>query len=309
MKYVLIRDDDINCFTEKRFIETIYGPLLERDIPVNFSVIPHIDPDITYGKEKPLGAYYKKLGLTGSPAVPPQYRGKGESQRLEENRELTQYLLQFPHIEILQHGYDHGFIGNRSEFDICEKDELEKRIRKGKEILSQTFGREPNFFTAPRDSASRMAIHCLQKEFKGISIWRLFGWERLAGNFLRSLTQRRFSECLIPFQTFALHRKLKKRDNKPYIFIDDFLILTHPGCIFSRFSEPGDILSSVKEAIDSVDILTLNNHHWEYFFDWNELNEGFFAAWKKAISYLEERDDVTFLTFSELYQKLHPKSV
>lgn len=306
MKYVLIRDDDVSCFTEKRFLEKLYGPLLERGIPVNFSVIPQLKTDIEYGKGKPLGVYYKKYRMRGSPAVPPQYRGKKIDLSLEENEEVIQYLLRFPNVEIMQHGFDHGFVGNRNEFDLREGEELKKRIQNGKDILYRAFGRAPRFFIAPRDSISYKGLVCLQEKFKGISIWRLFNWQRVIGNFIRSSTQGKLAECFLPLQTLPLHLKFRKKKKRPCQFIEDFLIVTHPGCLLNRFAEPEEIFSSVKHAIDNTDIFTLVNHHWEYFFDWDDLDKPFFGAWEKVMAHLIDRDDVTFLKFTELYQKLHP---
>jgi len=305
VKYLLIRDDDISSFTERRFIEKIYGPLLGRGIPVNFAVIPQIATDIKYGPGRPFGFYYKKFGLSGSPDVPPQYRGKDLSVALDQNDKVISYLLQFPHVEILQHGYTHGFVGDRNEFDIRDSLELKKRIQTGKRILTRIFGKIPEFFTAPRDSISLQAIRSLKKEFKGLSLWRLFNWKRVIGNAGRTLIKGSFSDFFLPLQTFPLHKKIKKRKDSPYLFMQDFLILLHPGCLLSRFLSREEMLRSIQNAVDTFDVVTLVNHHWEYFFDWADLDQDFYDAWREVVDLLVKRDDVEFVTFSGLYKKLH----
>ena len=88
------------------------------------------------------------------------------------------------------------------------------------------------------------------------------------------------------------------------MFYNGLLIIEHSGSLLNRFNNPDSILSKVKKTIETKDIVILVNHHWEYFFDWSQLDQSFFGAWQQVIKYLLEKEDLHFLTFSELYNRL-----
>ena len=80
--------------------------------------------------------------------------------------------------------------------------------------------------------------------------------------------------------------------------------INRAGNILNRFNNPNLILNKIKKIMETTDLIILVNHYWEYFFDWSHLDQAFFRGWQQVIEYLLQREDIHFLTHSELYDLL-----
>jgi hypothetical protein len=68
MRYVILRDDDTNALTQVECLERLYRPFLDRGLPVNLAVIPHVRTDVTMPGGRLQGFLVAKSG-NGPPAV------------------------------------------------------------------------------------------------------------------------------------------------------------------------------------------------------------------------------------------------
>lgn len=298
MKYVVIREDDITPFTRRDMLERLYEDFFKRGFPVNLSVIPHISTDIRYDGNSPYSPYKKFLGMKYSPMIPPDYRGKNVERSFEGNPDLLNWIgTMGGNIEILQHGFDHNHHGGRNEFAIYDRELIISKITAGRKIIQQFLKTTPKFFVAPSDSISFTTLKALKQSFKGISLWRFNILKNILGGVRRNISSRVLYDDFIAF--------LKIRGIKSGVFRwDDFVIFEHQGYIFSRFATPEDIESNFMNIFNNNEIIIVVNHYWEYFFDWDGLDEELFRIWKKVMSSVFERDDCRILTFSQLYEEL-----
>jgi predicted deacetylase len=281
MRYILIRDDDINYFTKHQNLEVIYGKFFEKNLPLNFSVIPRTKCDLRVSD--PRSIYRIKEHLDYEPFIPPDFRGKPEEFDIGENQKLVNFLKGLGNIEILQHGFKHELIDNRKEFEAEDVKDLDMKINNGRMILQKAFGAKINFFTPPWDYLSRTALARIKKAgFLGVSLYRIYEEIR----------------PLFPQRLFAY------REEEDFAFFSKLLIVKHPGYIFSRFNSRDEIIKKINLALKKAKILVIVNHHWEYFFDWSGRDEKFLGAWSAFTNDILGRDDVEFLNFSQLYSKL-----
>jgi hypothetical protein len=116
----------------------------------------------------------------------------------------------------------------------------------------------------------------------------------------------RLNPTYLPMASWGayLERTLASRN---YMFYDKLLIIENFAPLLSRFNNPDLILDKVKEIIEKRSVIVLVNHHWEYYFDWSQLDHAFFAAWQGLVEYLLQKDNLQLLTFSELYNRLSNK--
>jgi hypothetical protein len=286
VKYVVIRDDDISYFTRPKTLETLYTPLLEENKPVNFAAIPTLAANIEVDRSN----IYRRLEqLEYDPIIPPEYRGRNENFPLGENKEILDYLQSLDNCEILQHGLTHGMVDGIKEFRINDREEIQRRADLGRELLQEWFKTVPSFFVPPWDNTSSEAIQLLGLRYKGLSIGRLNPTRlrnRLWISYLKKMISRR-----------------------SYMFCDGLLVIEHPGYILTRFDSSESIFNKVQNIVNTQDIVVLVNHHWEYFFDWGGLNSSLLNVWRQVVDYLLQREDIRFLTFTQLYDHLIGKAI
>lgn len=280
-KLVIIREDDISYFTDVEKLKTIYGPLIEREIPINFSVIPKVSSNIPLEKDN---IYRVKEGLEQEPFIPPEYRGQCGFYEVGENKALVRFLKSLKNTDILQHGYTHGKIGGEKEFMINDEKKLTYMIENGKKIIERDFGKEPDFFVPPWDSISKIGLSLVSKQYSGISLFKL-GITNSPPIMLPSIM-------------------VMKIRNKNYCRNQKFLAMEHFGCILSRFNQTNSIAQKIQVFLEKKDVFVLVNHHWEYFFDWADLNDEFYNTWIQIVNNLADRNDIKIVTFSEIYNEL-----
>lgn len=285
MKYVVIRDDDVSYFTKPKTLEVLYGPFFEEKKPINFSVIPKITANIGIDSGNP---YRKQEQLEYDPIIPPNCRGCDETFPVNENEAIVEFFQSLESCEILQHGLTHGLVDGVKEFRISDEHEIQRRANSGSELLQECFQVKPSFFVPPWDNVSKEALRFLKSKYKGLSLGRL-------------------NPARLPVKSWGSFL-MKMLSSRSYMFCDELLLIEHPGYLLTRFS-PTLAFDRVHDAVETKDIVVLVNHHWEYFFDWSELDSSFFRAWKQVTEYLLSRAGVSFLTFSELHKVLMDRNI
>jgi len=189
MKFI-VRDDDLNYFSQLEDIERWYRPIFEMDIPVAFSTIPFVVP----------GSPYLYHGQ--QPEMKPYPFGK--------NGELSEYVRHNPLIEVTQHGYSHepGGIG----FEYRRGGDMVEQTRLGKQELEQAVGKPVTVFVPPHDAIDNRGI--LAVEAAGMNIVRGTGSKNI---MLRPA-------YIAPWMRMALHRvRFPNKAIMPaYPFVVDF---------------------------------------------------------------------------------------
>ncbi|HET8793863.1 MAG TPA: DUF2334 domain-containing protein, partial [Nitrososphaeraceae archaeon] len=98
---ILIRDDDINIFTQYNKLNLIYSEAWKKSFKVSFSIIPY------------------QISMN-DPCVPPNYRNVQKNcYSIEKNEKLCSYLrekIAMNQVEIIQHGLTHKLSNGRGEF-------------------------------------------------------------------------------------------------------------------------------------------------------------------------------------------------
>ena len=150
-KLFVIRDDDLNYFSQPEDIKFWYEDIFAQNIPVSFSVIPFVkgNSDVYIGNMSEKNVEYPIGG----------------------NTELIKYLKDNQeNIEIMQHGCTHETINGIFEFD--RKKGITEDAKRGFEYLVKLFG-DIKVFVAPHDSLSNQGIIAI--ETVGLNILRSKG--------------------------------------------------------------------------------------------------------------------------------------
>jgi hypothetical protein len=263
MRYVILRDDDTNALTPVECLETLYRPFLARGLPVNLATIPEVRVDA----KTPDGTREGFLAARPNPAV--------ETVPLAENSRLTGYLHDNPGYHIVQHGCYHDTF----EFDRTDRNEIVRRLDRGRQRLREAGFGHINAFVAPHDKVSRVAYEELARRFRVISTgW--FEWRRLP-------------------LSWRPRYVVKKLLGRPHWRVGRTVLLSHPGCLLSYQRPFPTMLDTIKRAIDRDVTTVLVTHWWEYFRDGTP-NEEFIRVLHQTAEYLASRPDVTVTTFGAL---------
>ena len=261
MRQVIIRDDDTNAFTPHECLEQLYRPFLDRGMPVNLAVIPAVRRDAKTPDGKPEGFLFAANGDDISP--------------IAKNAALVDYLRREPNYRIVQHGCHHDTF----EFSIEDEAEVARRIGQGTQHLKDAGFPTPKTFVAPHDKFSRAAFRKCADHFDVIST----GWFELA----------RLPHAWWP------NYLIKKVRNTPHWRAGKTLLLSHPGCLLSRFRQRDQILNQIKSALANSPLTVLVTHWWEYFPHGKPDNE-FIAVLHQTAKYLASRSDVKVVGFDDL---------
>ncbi len=272
MKYILIRDDDVNYFTKIDDLNRVYGFIFERNIPINFAIIPNIDASAkTISNNYPKNSY--------EPFIPKEFQGKENQFPIDENHKLVEFLKSLKNAEFLLHGFTHKSEVGRFEFEIEDENTIEEKLNKGSNIFEHSFEKKPETFVAPQDKFSQKSFFAIQKRFEIFSL----GW---------------IDKTRIP-KSFLIKYYLMKLRNNNYIFKDNLLVLQHPGCQFSRFKDINKSSLILDKYINSHKITVIVVHNWE-FFSGKNLNQELYTAFKNRILSLWRNENFKFINFSEL---------
>ena len=269
MRYVILRDDDTNALTPVECLDRLYGPFLDRDLPVSLAVIPNVRTDITYGQNILEGFLTHRNGTTEK-MLP-----------LSSNKALVRYLLDHPQYHIVQHGYNHEFVRGDCEFEQDQRDDLVRRLEHGTELLVQAGFPKPETFVAPYDRFTRTSLREVSKRFRVISA----AWFELG----------RLPYAWWPRYTFH------KAARGSHWRVGRTILLSHPRCYLSSRRPYPPMLEEIKRSIASRQLTVLVTHWWEFFRD-NQPDEGFISVLHQLAEYLEKEDAVRLVSFEDVCQ-------
>jgi hypothetical protein len=263
MRHVIIRDDDTNAFTPPECLEQLYRPFLDRGMPVNLAVIPAVRRDAKTPDGNREGFLFAANGTAQ------------DINPIASNPALVDYLRREPNYRIVQHGCHHDTF----EFSTEDEAELSRRIGQGTEYLTQAGFAPPKSFVAPHDKFSRAAFRQCADRFDVIST----GWFELA----------RLPHAWWP------NYVVKKVRKTPHWRAGKTLLLSHPGCLLSRFRQRDQILNQIKAAVADSPVTVLVTHWWEYFPDGKPDND-FISILHQTADYLHSQGDIEVIGFDEL---------
>ena len=263
MRHVIIRDDDTNAFTPPECLEQLYRPFLDRGMPVNLAVIPAVRRDAKTPDGNREGFLFAANG-TAQDVNP-----------IASNAALVDYLRREPNYRIVQHGCHHDTF----EFSTEDEAELSRRIGQGTEYLADAGFEQPKTFVAPHDKFSRAAFRQCADHFDVIST----GWFELA----------RLPHAWWP------NYVVKKVRKTPHWRAGKTLLLSHPGCLLSRFRQRDQILNQIKAAVANSPVTVLVTHWWEYFPNGKADND-FISILHQTADYLQSQSDIEVIGFDEL---------
>lgn len=265
MRRVVIRDDDTNAFTPPECLEQLYRPFLDRRMPVNLAVIPAVRRDAKTPDGKPEDFLFGGNGVAS------------DTHPIGDNRKLVSYLRAEPFYRIVQHGCYHDTF----EFAIDDETEIARRITNGRRHLADAGFPAPKTFVAPHDKFSRATFRKCAEHFQVIST----GWFELA-----RLPPAWWTKYLV-----------KKVRKAPHWRAGRILLLSHPGCLLSRFRPRDQILNQVKAAVASSPLTVLVTHWWEYFPN-RKPDAAFIAILQQVADYLATEPDIQVISFDQLAQ-------
>jgi peptidoglycan/xylan/chitin deacetylase (PgdA/CDA1 family) len=276
MKYVLIRDDDLNFFSQYQQVEQVYGFMFEREIPLNFSTIPSVN-----GAAKTLSPDGKKEIY--EPFLPQSIAGTNINFSIADNKPLVSTLKDVPSNEFLLHGFEHHGQGGAREFETTDKVKLKEKLENGIDILASAFGYVPNTFVAPQDKYSPQALSMIQHYFKIFSL----GW----------IDRTRIPKAWLPKYFY------KKCLGKNYIKDQDFLVTEHPGCHYSQYVKRDVSDLMLDHALKTNHFTVIVTHHWE-FYKHGVLDTSMWEAFKQRVLSIHQSPDYKLITFSQLRNNL-----
>ena len=263
MRYIILRDDDTNALTPVDCLERLYRPFLDRGLPVNLATIPNVRTDAQRADGKPEGFLHGHTGGSGSHAA------------IGRNRDLVAYLHRNPAYHIVQHGYDHSLY----EFGSHDFRDLDRRLAKGAQLLADAgFPRSPAF-VAPYDRFSPQGLRAAARFFPVIST----GW---------------FEWLNLPPEWWPAYA-FKKLWRHAHWRTPRTLLLSHPGCLLSRFRPRDHLLDEIRRAIAARPLTVLVTHWWEYFPEGRPDAE-FIGLLHRTADLLAADPDIRVVSFADL---------
>jgi hypothetical protein len=165
MKYILIRDDDLNYHTDINHLKIAYEYIFENDIPINFATIPAVNTSSkTSSSDFGKGSY--------EPFIPKEIAGVDEEWEIDKNKELITFLSTIKNTEYLLHGYSHKGNAPLYEFEEQDKNILKQKLENALKIYERAFQTQAKTFVAPQDKYSSQAFDMIKEKFDIFSL----GW-------------------------------------------------------------------------------------------------------------------------------------
>jgi hypothetical protein len=262
MRYVILRDDDTCAFTPVECLKALYRPFLELGLPVNLATIPLVRTDAIRPDGQPEGFLFG------------QTNGAHRAVPIAENTALVDYLRTETGFRVVQHGCYHS----PNEFDSPCASDLGKRLDEGANALASAGLGRPRAFVAPYDKYSRAGLRAIVRRFGVFST----GWFELL----------RVPLCWWP------HYAVTKMLRQPHWRIGRTLLLSHPGCLLSRYRPREQILGMVRRAVGERQLTVLVTHWWEYFVG-GEPDQPLIQVLHQTAQWLAEQPDVKVVSFNE----------
>lgn len=263
MRYVILRDDDVNALTPIDCLERLYKPFIDRRLPVNLAVIPNVSTKVLLPNGQP--EYFLFTKQEEAP----------DTLTIGSNKLLVKYLLDNNGYHIAQHGYRHDV----NEFDSLDRQNIIFRMDQGMKLLMEAGFDKPKTFIAPYNKLSWISFQEAAKRYPIIST----NW---------------FQRSRLPFRWWPQYA-VKKILNKPHWKAGKTILLSHPSSYLSCFRPYDTILEGVKANIQSQTLTVLLTHWWEYFRE-NKPDQALIDILHRTADYLANDPDIKVISFDNL---------
>ena len=263
MRYVIIRDDDTNATTPPEWLEQLYRPFLNRQLPINLAVIPDVSTSVTLPDGQP--EHFLRARSSHGAATQP----------IGSNPTLLKYLLANPGYCIAQHGFRH----DPREFDSIDRPDVIRRLVGGMNLLREAGFARPAAFIAPHDKLSRVAVEEAAKRFAVIST----NWFELKS---------------LPLSWWPSY-SMKKFRRQAHWKIGSTALLSRPISYLSCYQPHDEILAGIKAQIEHQKLTVLNTHWWEFFRD-GAPDLGLIAILHQLADYFAEDENIRVVSFAEI---------
>ncbi|MBM4397971.1 MAG: DUF2334 domain-containing protein [Deltaproteobacteria bacterium] len=234
MRYVVLRDDDVNATTPPEQLETLWRPFLDRGMPVSLCVIPAVDlaarradghveefvagPDAGTPASRPIGT---------APALVEWLRGTGGAC-------------------VAAHGLTHAMHDGRYEMDLADRARAGAMLDRCLARFEEAGLGRPRAFVAPQDRLSRASMLEAARRFAVVS----GGWYSLAK---------------VPRRWWPGYVASKKLLRRPHWRAGGTVFLSHPGCLFAPWRDPAGMAAGAMAEVGSRVLTVVVVHHWEMF--------------------------------------------
>jgi hypothetical protein len=292
---ILLRDDDTNYFTSERMLESIYSEAWDQGYKVSLSVVP------------------LQTGVNDI-SVPPDSRTSSRSYPITDNESLTRYIrkkIDQNVVEVIQHGLSHELIdGVRGEFggSLGKKNEIEK----GRNLIRQAFGMEPEFFVPPGEDVSNQNIIALLEQ--GLTpIYRETLFDQILRlGFIPNLVKIAGLRLLMNRYNNETDENFGVQFIKPVLISAKKNVITwslpkirasHITSFESLFNLTNCIIKLCTQYRIPVCII---NHYHLYYYDWSStITKGeLFRTWRNILSSFDKLEIGWKTTFLELRNRL-----
>jgi hypothetical protein len=147
---ILVRVDHINATTDPVALERVLAPLFAARIPVSLATIPRV----ALGTRSPDGAR--------APWLHPSSADVSVCENIVPSTPIAQWMRRHHlRIDVLLHGLTHRRGVDGTEFGTLDREEAERRIRRGIDVLSAACGSRPVGFVAPWDRLSAGTVEAV----------------------------------------------------------------------------------------------------------------------------------------------------
>jgi hypothetical protein len=271
MKYVILRDDDVNATTPISHLEPLYRPFLDRGLSVHLAIIPAVQMNIL-----------RQDGLRERFLYGPDV-GRAVEKPIEDNPQLLDYLRRNSQYIPIVHGFNHSFVNGTFEFDCKTPQDIGPRLNQSLyHFESAALGR-PDTFVAPQDQFSKAALVEILKRF------RVFSTQYL-------------NRHRLPYHHWPKYFYGKRLKSHRHLRLGASTILTHPGCLLSAAKSPVGMLDNIQQSLRDDDVTVIVSHHWEYFFPNGTMNAALVEVLHAFADYLSTAPDVRVIRMSEAHR-------
>ena len=275
LKYIIIKDDDVSYFTSPDILAILYGDILEHNY-VNFSAVPNVFAGTKLVKTN---AYYVSEGLLYDPLIPPKYAGRDEHFDINLNDDLIKFL-NGKNIEVLQHGYAHEKINNKSECMVSDAEVAHKQAVSGKRMLEEKIRSYNGYFIPPWNAISREYYMANKGEYNGI---------------LTALIYPRTKN--LDFLTRYYLNKLLFGKN--YSLYDNLLIMDTYDMLMKY---PGKNNYKLSDLIAKNRFTLIQNHYYEFVDNWDKVNNGMLSKWRTLCEEISSNEGLKIISVSEMFR-------
>lgn len=268
MKYVILRDDDVNATTPVWKLEMLYRPFLARGLDVHLAMIPAVKMNIR-----------RRDGFREAFLDCPEPDDDREKP-IAENPKLLEYLRHNPAYIPVVHGFHHAFIDGSFEFNRDEPEDIARRLDNGLALFKSAGLGRPEAFVAPQDQCSRAAVIEIMKRFRILS--------------LQYLNRHR-----LPLRYWPTYFRQKKSQSRRHFRLGTSIILSHPGCLLSRDKATRGMLDRLLQSLRDDDVTVIVSHHWEFFYPNDTVNVALIEVLHAFAEYLGTASDVRVIRMEE----------